>query len=362
VIKSRHLRKSEIYFSVSRDTDVKAYKENIMSKKIRIGMVGLGFITDWHYKGFSSIPDVEIVGLCQDFYGSKERIGKKKEQLSQKCKELNIKPYGSFDEMVADPSMDALIIGSINPYHYDQIVKGLNAGKHLMVEKPVVTDIKQVDAIKKISQKKKCVLFPAHNFVYRGAVAHAKEVMKSGKLGKLIHSSFIVTHTISEEHATGWRSKKALGTGGTLIDSGHHLIYQTLYLLGMPQSIQAFKSKLVLKNMQCEDTAQINMLFKDGSVCCLMQSWASNHGEGINGIRILGENGNLIITDALYCNGEKLNGDVEYGNSFANQARAFVRAIREGTPPVSTLDDVRNTLRITFGAYESAEKKKVITF
>jgi predicted dehydrogenase len=275
---------------------------------------------------------------------------------------LNLKPYENFDEMVADPTIDALIIGSINPFHYEQIIKGLNAGKHLLVEKPVVTKIDQVETIEKLSNGKNLVLFPAHNFVYRGAVAKAKEILESGNLGKLIHSSFIVTHTISQAHAIGWRSKKELGTGGTLIDSGHHLVYQTLYLLGIPKLIQAFKSKLVLTNMDCEDLAQINMLYDDGSVCCLMQSWASNFGEGINGIRILGEKGNLIITDALYYNGEKLNTDVDYETSFANQAKAFVAAVSEGKPPVSTLEDVRNALKITFDAYESAEQNKVITF
>ena len=333
-----------------------------MNGKLKIGMVGLGFITDWHYKGFSSLKDAEFAGLCSDYYGSNEQIAKKKEQLLNKCDELNIKPYASFDEMIADSSLDAIIIGSINPYHYDQIIKGLNAGKHLLVEKPVVTNVDQVATIEKLSKEKNLVLFPAHNFVYRGAVVKAKEILKSGALGKLIHSSFIVTHTISQAHSTGWRRIKKLGTGGTLIDSGHHLVYQTLYLLGMPKLLQAFKSKLVLTNMDCEDLAQINMQYEDGSVCCLMQSWASNFGEGINGIRILGEKGNLIITDALYHNGEKLNIDVDYENSFTNLANAFVKAVIEGTLPISTLDDVRNTLKITFDAYKSAEENKVIMF
>jgi len=337
-------------------------KQNDKKDKIRIGMVGLGFITDWHYKGFSTLDNVEFVGISRDFYGTPEQIIKKKEQLVQKCKELNVKAYESFDEMVTDPSLDALIIGSINPYHYDQIIKALNAGKHLLVEKPVVTNIDQIAAIEKLSKEKDLVVFPAHNFAYRGAVTKAKEILESGKLGKIIHSSFVVTHTISKAHSTGWRGKKELGTGGTLIDSGHHLVYQTLYLLGMPKLIQAFKSKLVLTNMDCEDVAQINMQYSDGSVCCLMQSWASNYVDGINGIRILGEKGNLIITDALYHSGEKLSTDVDYESSFANQAKAFVKAVRDGTPPVSTLEDVRNTLRITFGAYESAEQNKVIAF
>ncbi len=335
-------------------------KERDMARKLKIGMVGMGFIADWHFKGFSETPDAEVVGMCQDFYCDREKVKKLKKELTKKCAEYGIKPYDSYDSMIADSSIDALIIGSINPYHYDQIVKGLNAGKHLLVEKPVVTNIDQVDAIRKLSIEKNLVLFPAHNFAYRGVVMKAKEILDAGELGRLVHSSFVSTHTISNAHATGWRSKKELSAGGALMDSGHHLVYQTLYLLGMPKSIQAFTSKLILKNMDCEDTAQINMLYPDGSVCCAMQSWASNHGEGINGIRILGENGNLLITDALYHNSKKINSDVDYGNSFVNQDKAFVESVFRGKQPLSTLADVRNTLKIIYGAYESAEQCKIV--
>ncbi len=323
-------------------------------------MVGMGFIADWHHRGFSGLPDVEFAGLCQDFHGGPEAIAPKRAALEKKARELGTRAYGSFDEMVADPGLDALIIGSINPYHFDQIRRGLEAGKHLLVEKPVVTDVAQVGEIARIARAAGRVVFPAHNFVYRGAVQQARALIADGRLGKRVASSFVVTHTISPEHAAGWRSKRALGTGGTLIDSGHHLVYQSLYLLGRPVALSAFTSKQVLTSMECEDTAQVSLQYRDGSVATILQSWASGHGDGINGIRIFGDKGSLVITDALTFNGERLSTDVDYGASFRNQARAFVDAIAGRAQPLSTLDDVRDTLRITFAAYESAERRAVI--
>lgn len=326
-------------------------------KKLKIGMVGSGFIADWHHNAFVSLPDVEFAALCQhDVSGNAARVAEGKAVLDKKCAEWGIAAYPDFEALVADPSLDALIIGSINPFHFEQIVAGLNAGKHLLVEKPVVSDLAELDKIKELSASTGKVVFPAHNFVYRGAMQKAKEILASGALGRLVCSSFVSTHTISEAHATGWRAKKELGKGGALIDSGHHLVYQMLYLLGMPSALQAFCSKRVLLNMDCEDTAQLNLQFPDGSLGLIMQSWASGMDHGISGIRILGDKGSLVITDALYFNGEKVNGDVEYGDSFKRQARAFVDAIRGCTPPASTLDDVKNTLRVTFAAYESGDR------
>ncbi|MFZ0456233.1 MAG: Gfo/Idh/MocA family oxidoreductase [Ignavibacteriaceae bacterium] len=328
--------------------------------KIKIGIVGMGFIADWHYKSFKINPDAEIVGMTQDFYADENKINKMRAQLKEKCTEWNIKAYDNFDEMVNDPGIDALIIGSVNPYHYDQIKKGFANNKFLLVEKPVVVDLDQIKELKELVLKNNYKLFPGHNFVYRNAVIKAKELIDEGKLGQIMHGSILVTHTISEYHQYGWRGKKELSAGGTLMDSGHHVVYQSIYLLGVPSKLQAYTSKLRLKNMDCEDIAQVNLLYPDGSMGFLMQSWTSSFGNDINGIRIFGDKGELIITDALYLNGEKIDSDTGYESTFINQAMAFTDYILHDKQPVSTLDDAENSLKMILGAYESAEKGIVI--
>jgi len=153
-----------------------------------------------------------------------------------------------------------------------------------------------------------------------------------------------------------------MSAGGALMDSGHHLVYQSLYLLGMPRALQAFTTRRVLLGMECEDTAQVTLTYPDGSLGFILQSWASSHGEGINGIRVLGERGSLVISDALYLDGEKLDSDTSYGDSFAHQARAFVDYVLRDRAPRSDLGDARNTLRIIQAAYESARSGTVVTW
>ena len=138
------------------------------------------------------------------------------------------------------------------------------------------------------------------------------------------------------------------------MDSGHHQIYQALYLLGCPEALHAFQSRLVLAGMEGEDLAQIQLRYANGSLATILQSWTTNHGAPVDGIRIVGTEGWLQVTDALYVNGERGNTDTAYPNSFINQARAFIDLVRRGTPPVSTLEDAWNTLSLILLAYESA--------
>ena len=323
--------------------------------KIKIGLVGSGAIAPFHFNGFSKNEDARVVGMCTRADGNRQK-------LESMCREWNIKAYRGFDELVEDPEIDALEIGSVNTEHFSQIMKAISLGKPILAEKPVVTDFGLLDEIIRATQEKGVLVFPAHNFVYRGAVQEAKKVLESGKLGRVTYASFISTHTLPAEHIQGWRGKLALSTGGALMDSGHHQVYMSLYLMGMPQKIQAFKSNLVLSGMEGEDIAQINAFYPDHAIATIMQSWTSGFGDGINGIKLIGPKGEIQVTDALYFNGEKINSDADYAGSFINQARAFTDAIIHGKPPVSTLEDTRRTLKIIYGAYQSSEQDKVITF
>lgn len=329
---------------------------------MKLGIHGIGMIYKYHLNGFRATEGAEVTGACRDFYGDEGQREIQRKKLETVCSRDGLRSYQHFDEMAEDPGLDALIITSINPYHYDQILKALKNGKHVLIEKPVVTEIDQVADLEKRTRDTGFVIFPGHNFVYRGAVQKAKSLLESGQLGTVTYASFLSSHFLRPDHVTGWRSKKELGAGGALIDSGHHQVYQSLYLMGMPVQLHGFTSKLVQKHMDCEDIAQVNMRYADSSLGCIMMSWTSNHNQGIEGIRILGTEGNIIVTDACYHNGEMLDKDASYENSFINQAGAFVRCIREGKEPMSTLDDVRKTLQIVYGAYRSSEQNEVICF
>ncbi|HNW40929.1 MAG TPA: Gfo/Idh/MocA family oxidoreductase, partial [Opitutaceae bacterium] len=205
-------------------------------KKLRLGLVGTGFIAPFHLQGFRNNPQAEITGLC-----AHSNLARR----DQLCAEWKLKPYESFEKMVADPEIDALILGSRNTEHYSQVLRCQELRKPVLVEKPVVTTLAELDAIRASVARTGVPVMPAHNFVYRGAVRAARDVVRSGALGRIVFASVSSNHTISAEHAQGWRAKLSLGSGGALMDSGHHQVYQSLYLLGCPAALHAFKSRLV---------------------------------------------------------------------------------------------------------------------
>ena len=322
-------------------------------KKLRIGIVGTGFIAPFHFHGFRPWPDAEIVGLCTH---------SNREKLQRMCAEWRIRPYDSFEQMVQDPAVDALVLGSINTEHFSQIMTAQELRKPVLVEKPVVTTLKELDLIRASVARTGVPVVPAHNFIYRGAVKAGREVMHNGVLGQIVYGSFSSNHLISGDHAKGWRAKLALGSGGALMDSGHHQVYQSIGFMGVPVALHAFKSRLVLTGMEGEDVAHIQVQYASGAVGTIFQSWTNNNGEPVDGIRIVGTKGSLQITDALYVNGEKQNSEVGYEHSFLNQARGFIDVVLKGAAPDSSLEDARDTLQLILLAYQSAETNTVLPF
>ena len=328
---------------------------------LKLGIVGTGMMLRHHHKAFSQLPDVTIVGCTRDYYGDSAAQKIQKNSLEQIAGKLGMKAYRNFDEMVADKDVTAMVIASINPYHFDQILSAISYGKHVLVEKPMVAQVAQFDEIASQILSSQVVVFPGHNFVYRPSVIKAKEIIDAGKLGTIIYASFISCFRSGDLHAHGWRASNKLAGGGALIDSGHHQVYQSLYLLGVPTLIQGFSSRKVLKHMDGEDFGMLTTFYKDGMIANIGQGHGSDYGDIISGIKIVGDQGNLVITDACYHNGVKVQNDGGYEESFFHQAKHFINCIENGASPISSLDDAQFTLRIIQAAYKSAETFQVVT-
>ncbi|MBD3392456.1 MAG: hypothetical protein GF418_10270 [Chitinivibrionales bacterium] len=339
-----------------RNTTIQAHtytkKEQTMNP-VRIGFVGTGWIADWHFDGIKTRDECTVVGGCD----SPDRF----DFCKKRCEEWGIRPYARFEDMLADETIDALYILTPTHLHHNQTLRAIEAGKHVLVEKPVALSQSDIDDMKLAGAERGIVVFPAHNFVYRPVVRKAKEILDTGALGTISYALFRAVHFIPDEASVGWRTSLSASGGGAMIDSGTHLVYQSLHLMGDPARLSAFKAKKHYTKMDSEDICQISLQYEDGAIGNIMQSWASGDTSSTE-IRIQGDKGNLLISDALYHNGEKVAEEADYGCTFAYTAAAFAKCATEKVEPVSNLDDAAVTLKLIADAYESAERFCVTDF
>jgi len=325
---------------------------------INIGLVDTGFISEFHIQGFGPETRCKISGVTRSWREDKV-VDEQRKKLENFAQKHNLTTYNSFEEMIGSAEIDAVIIGSVNPLHYNQIMSALSNKKHVLIEKPVVRTTKEYEEIQAKAEKEGVLAIPAHNFACRPAVLEAKKRIDRGDIGTIQYASFTQSFYCGAV-AGNWRSQHELAWGGALMDSGTHLVYQALQLLGMPQSVQAYSARNTLE-MDDEDIASVQLYYKGvgaaGTIVHIMQNWGSEHGQDIEGIRIIGTKGRITISDALYINGEKFDSAVSYEDSFKGQAKLFADAIIDGAAAASSLEDAKQTMRIIDAAYQSIEEK-----
>ncbi len=320
----------------------------------KIAFVGAGWIADFYKEAQARLSgQVELAGCC----GNPSAEGRAR--LKAKCDAWGVRAYASYAEALKDPEVEAVLILSPTDYHADQVCAALEAGKHVLVEKPVALKADDYARLRKAASSADRLLFPGHNFVYRPVIRKAKEIIESGKLGKISYGSFRAAHFIPADHAKGWRRSFVHSGGGAMMDSGTHLVYQSLFLLGKPEYLSCFMAKNHYLEMEGEDACLISAQYSDGVIAQIYQSWCSSD-DSSGEIRIQGNTGVLLVSDGLYLNGEKIEDDFSYQSSFYHTLHAFVQAVRGKGAALSDLADAETTLSIINSAYRSAATKSLL--
>jgi len=324
-------------------------------KKLGLAIAGAGWIADFYYEAYQNLSDRFTLVGCS---GNPSAEGRKR--LAAKCGKWNTKAFDSFDEILENQEVDCIGIMSPTNFHFDQAKKAIEKGKHVLVEKPVTLNQAELKELYALSNTTGCVVFPGHNFVYRPVIREAKKIIESGKLGNVSYASLRAVHFIPEDHAAGWRKSFSQSGGGAMMDSGTHLVYQLLYLMGDPKWLSCFKTTKHYKTMDGEDTCQISLQYEDGRIAQVFQSWSSSDGDA-GEIRIQGDKGNLLINGkGLHFNSGLLETDGAYDRSFMHTLSAFYEAIVSKTPGLSGVIEAEKTLEIIQSAYKAAESRDVL--
>lgn len=145
-----------------------------------------------------------------------------------------IKSYNSIAELLADESIELVIVNTPNYTHFQYAKEALEAGKHVLIEKPAVDDTTQFDTLLAISKKQGKQLFFYQNRRYDGHFLDIKKVIDSGELGKLIEVHFRFDRYKMELGQKYFKEDTQYISNGLTYDLGPHLIDQAISLFGKP--------------------------------------------------------------------------------------------------------------------------------
>ena len=142
----------------------------------------------------------------------------------------------SFEEMLGDSSIDLVVLATPHPMHYAQAMAALEAGKHVIIEKPVTMSSKDMQKIGDRSMACGKNVFPYHNRRWDGDFMTLQQIIREGRLGEVLDFESHFDRYQPAVSRAEWRYTQAEG-GGTMYDLGPHLIDQAICLFGKPQGV-----------------------------------------------------------------------------------------------------------------------------
>nr|WP_144926846.1 Gfo/Idh/MocA family oxidoreductase [Paenibacillus bovis] len=276
--------------------------------------------------------------------------------------ELEIpKAYGSYEELLSDPEIEAVYIPLPNHLHKEWTIKAAQAGKHVLCEKPIALD--EAEAQEMIDACEEAGVVLAEAFMYRhlNKYTEIKELIAAGEIGEIrgIHGVFSFNNPKDYNNI---RYKKEWG-GGSIYDVGCYPISAARLILGEePKAVttQAFFSP---EHGDVDMMASGLMEFSNGVALtfdCAM--WA----EGRMEVEILGSEGRIVLPNAFFGEhkydiikgGKVVTVEKEASNPYALQADSFADSVLDGKPVPFSATDIIHNIRAVKGALDSAEKRE----
>jgi predicted dehydrogenase len=349
-----------------------------MAKKLKIGLIGTGMICNWaHVPGYEKMSDdCEIVWAC-DLDEAKAQAVADKHNIPKVTKD--------YKDILNDPEIDAVSVMTPNIAHMQPTIDALNAGKHVLCEKPLAMNADQARAMCKAARDNKKILQVGLQQRFTSEGQFLRQYIDNGGLGEIYYAR---AQALRRRGVPGWGvfTNKELQGGGPLIDIGVHILDFTLSMMGYPKPVSAsgmtwnmLGTNPDLYNMwgdydrskfTVEDMAVGFIRFENDVVVVLESSFMSNLDGNPYGTQLFGTKGGAR---AYFDEGAKgVEIYTEQNKQLFNmtpasmkdvpaphqeEVEAFINAIKNGTPSVVPGEQGLILNAIFDALYKSAETK-----
>jgi predicted dehydrogenase len=327
---------------------------------MKIAFTGAGYIYNIHAQAAAVQEDVELLAIV-------DRLPDKAQALSQK---YGIKNYfENVEQMLKEVHVDALVVGTPNYLHAPQTIAALEAGVHVMVEKPMAMNASEAFQMNEASKRSGALLMVAHCWRFDPEVIWLREQAQLGHLGKIIRTKGYGVHTLWGP--SGWFTEKRYAGGGAMADMGVHAIDTTRFLLGDPQPISVYaKIGTFYNKYDVDDTGVIIVNWEGGTVSYLESGWWQPHCDGPEAsAQLYGDKafGQLFPT---YTSDHNVKNDPGFTHPrkehcpqslYDRQMAYFLQCIHEHCQPSPGGEHGWINMKIVDAAYQSAQSGNVVT-
>lgn len=324
---------------------------------VRFGVVGLGM---GHNRAAEMVktPGIRLVQVCD----------LREERCRRSSEALGVPATRDFSEMLKNPEIEAVMVMNETGRHAELALQALNAGKHVLLTKPMEIRLDRCDEMIALAGKKKLLLGLDHCRRLRPSVQSLKAAAEAGYFGRPLSVSVTLKVNRTMEYFRengGWRGTRALD-GGVLSNQSVHHLDEILYVFGMPEAVRC-DSWTQNHAIEMEDLALAVWKYAGGMVVniCATTSYPQPSWyyqmelHGTEGAYLHREGGpeKAPITRYFKENAWTETPPFPRECPWLNSMDSFASALRCGTPLLTTAEEGRDTVRVISAMYESAGRR-----
>ncbi len=311
---------------------------------LRVALLGAGWIMDYHARAVIEHPGAELVAASNWREPSLARLA---------ARHGIPRTTTDWRELAADPAVDAAVIGTPNALHAPQAVAFLEAGKHVLVEKPMARNLGEADAMLAAAGRSGARLMVAHCWRFHDDVLALRARVAAGELGEVVKTRGYGVH--AGWGPSGWFTDPELAGGGALVDMGVHAIDTTRFLLGDPLPSRVLATVATrYGDYAVDDEAIVLVSWSNGTNSIVESGWWQPHLGGLEAdTEVYGTAGYARVWDRT-----ELPDGYQHCSQpmYSAQMAEFVEALAVGRQPRPSGEDGRVVLEVVERAYAVARE------
>ncbi|AZO07934.1 Gfo/Idh/MocA family oxidoreductase [Mesorhizobium sp. M3A.F.Ca.ET.080.04.2.1] len=315
---------------------------------MKMGIIGLGHVAELHVQALKQIgPDI--------FAGGWNRSSFRAEEF---CARFGGIAYANIGDLLADKEVAAVLVATSTASHFEFAKKALEAGKHVLLEKPLCERPAQIRELARIADAKSLVCMPSHNYIYAETMRRLHAHIEGGRLGKVVNFWAIYNK----------RHDASIGAPDlTMRELMIHHVYCMLFFLGRPAQVYATGTSVHFEDASAHDQLMITAEYADGKIANLWGSFSADDRSREPWscyFKIIGMEGTGVIPWDVTKFGEPelpFWDDATYWDSFLQVQTYFLNeCLGKGQQPLSNLDDAYDAAVILDAARQSLVDKRRI--
>lgn len=351
--------------------------------RLGVALVGCGRVAPNHAMAMADhVHDLRLIATCDLVQEKAEAIRSRYlQELSKRSPEITPEPVHvvqDYRSVLDNPAVDIVAIATDSGSHARIAIDALEAGKHVLVEKPMALDTRDARRMKKIAEDRDLRLGLCHQNRFNPPVQLLRRKLEAGELGKLLYGTINVRWSRDDSYyaSDDWRGTYA-HDGGCLMNQSIHGIDLLLWMLGEPTRVYA-ETDTFLRSIEAEDTAVAVVRFRSGAMGIIEGTtciYPTNLEETLN---IFGSTGTCCLggiainkvetlITAQSNSDSKADGvsqkvDSVYGKGHSPLYKDFADAVRTGRQPYIDAEAGLKAVEMVLAIYKSAALGEPVSF